>query len=206
MFFFFSVQRKFSMKKWSALIMLTVGVSIVQISGSSDSTTNETEKNNRFIGLVAVLCAACTSGFSGVYFEKILKGSTTSLWIRNVQMGLPSVIIAFLTVYIKDSVAVSENGFLGGYSPIVWTVVSVQAIGGLIVAVVVKYADNVLKVFASSFSIVVSCILSALFFDFHASVAFIVGASFVVIATVLYSQPERRTRRRKPVLPTTTGK
>ena len=129
------MQRKFSVKKWSALILLTLGVSIVQISGSKDSTASESEKNNRFIGLVAVLCAACTSGFSGVYFEKILKGSTTSLWIRNVQMGLPSVIIAFLTVYVKDSVAVAENGFLGGYSSIVWTVVSVQAIGGLIVAV-----------------------------------------------------------------------
>mmetsp|Transcript_34243 Transcript_34243/g.82450 ORF Transcript_34243/g.82450 Transcript_34243/m.82450 type:complete len:117 (+) Transcript_34243:1181-1531(+) len=115
-------------------------------------------------------------------------------------MGIPSVTIAFLTVYAKDSKAVSDQGFLGGYNRLVWTVVSVQAVGGLIVAVVVKYADNVLKVFATSFSIIVSCILSALFFDFHASFAFIVGASLVVLATVLYSQPEKKTRR-KPVLP-----
>ena len=185
-----------------ALVLLTVGVSIVQISGSRDEHVSETEKNNRFVGLVAVLCAACTSGFSGVYFEKILKGSQTSLWLRNVQMGLPSVIIAFLTVYAKDASAVAKQGFLGGYSPIVWTVVTVQAVGGLIVAVVVKYADNVLKVFATSFSIVISCILSAIFFDFHASFAFVVGASFVVVSTVLYSKPERKPRR-KAVLPTT---
>lgn len=154
------------------------------------------------MGLVAVLCAACTSGFSGVYFEKILKGSTTSLWLRNVQMGVPSVIIAFITVFVKDSGALAQQGFLGGYSPIVWTVVTVQAVGGLIVAVVVKYADNVLKVFATSFSIVVSCMLSWIFFDFHASFAFVVGASLVVLSTVMYSQPERKARR-KPVLPTT---
>ena len=172
----------------------------MQVSGSRDTTKSDTEKHSQFIGLVAVLCAACTSGFSGVYFEKILKGSQTSLWLRNVQMGIPSVIIAFLTVYAKDSKAVSEQGFLGGYNRLVWTVVTVQAVGGLIVAVVVKYADNVLKVFATSFSIVVSCILSALFFDFHATFAFIVGASLVVLATVLYSQPEKKTRR-KPVLP-----
>jgi len=196
------LQRKFSLKKWMALVLLTVGVSIVQISGSRDEHVSETEKNNRFVGLVAVLCAACTSGFSGVYFEKILKGSQTSLWLRNVQMGLPSVIIAFLTVYAKDAAAVAKQGFLGGYSPIVWTVVTVQAVGGLIVAVVVKYADNVLKVFATSFSIVISCILSAIFFDFHASFAFVVGASFVVVSTVLYSKPERKPRR-KAVLPTT---
>jgi len=193
-------QRKFSPKKWAALVLLTVGVSIVQISGSRDSSKSETEKHSQFIGLIAVLCAACTSGFSGVYFEKILKGATTSLWLRNVQMGIPSVIIAFITIYAKDAAAVSRQGFLGGYTPLVWTVVTVQAVGGLIVAVVVKYADNVLKVFATSFSIVVSCLLSAIFFDFHASLAFIAGASLVVTSTALYAQPERK-RRRKPILP-----
>ena len=66
--------------------------------------------------------------------------------------------------------------------------------------VVVKYADNVLKVFATSFSIVVSCVLSAIFFDFHASFASIAGASLVVMSTALYAQPERK-RRRKPILP-----
>ena len=181
--------------------MLTIGVSIVQISGSRDTSVSDAEKNNRFVGLIAVLCAACTSGFSGVYFEKILKGSQTSLWLRNVQMGLPSVAMALITVFAKDSVAVAKQGFLGGYTPLVWTVVIVQAVGGLIVAVVVKYADNVLKVFATSFSIVISCVLSAIFFDFHASWAFVVGATFVVVATGLYSQPERKTRR-TPVLPT----
>jgi UDP-sugar transporter A1/2/3 len=191
-----------------------VGVAIVQVSGSGDQHTDkaegesdaeaESESHNRIMGLVAVLCAACTSGFSGVYFEKILKGSRTSLWIRNVQMGLPSVIIAYMTVYFKDGAAVREHGFLGGYNNTVWTVVTVQAVGGLIVATVVKYADNVLKVFATSFSIVISCIISAFLFDFHPTVSFLVGASLVVTATVLYSSPERRPRR-KPVLPVVTN-
>jgi solute carrier family 35 (UDP-sugar transporter), member A1/2/3 len=53
-------------------------------------------------------------------------------------MGIPSVVIAYFTVYFKDSVAVKTQGFLGGYSGIVWTVIIVQAVGGLIVATVVK--------------------------------------------------------------------
>lgn len=196
------LQRKFSVKKWLALVLLTVGVSIVQVSGNRDASKSASEKQSHFFGLVAVLCAACTSGFSGVYFEKVLKGSQTSLWLRNVQMGIPSIIVAFLAVFAKDSAAVFEHGFLGGYTSLVWTVIAVQAIGGLIVAVVVKYADNVLKVFATSFSIVVSCVISAIFFDFHASWAFTVGASLVVISTVLYSQPEKK-KGRKTLLPDT---
>lgn len=81
------LQRKFSLTKWASLVVLTVGVAIVQISGSGDqhSSSNTTttdhhhesleaaaqqESRNRFVGLIAVLCAACTSGFSGVYFGR----------------------------------------------------------------------------------------------------------------------------------------
>ena len=77
------LQRTFSCMKWISLIVLTVGVAVVQLSGSSDShqhpansdhhdavreLADQKESHNRFIGLVAVICAACTSGFSGVYF------------------------------------------------------------------------------------------------------------------------------------------
>lgn len=187
-------------------MVLTVGVALVQVSGSGDKHANASaDSAHRMIGLVAVLCAACTSGFAGVWFEKILKGSQTTLWLRNVQMGLPSIVIAFIAIYSKDSKAVAQQGMLGGFTPMVWTVVIVQAVGGLIVAVVVKYADNVLKVFATSFSIIISCIISAIWFDFHATFMFIVGAGLVVSATVMYSAPEGRARtvRKQPVLPVT---
>ena len=189
--------RRFSSTKWIALVILTVGVAIVQISGSSDHHRNtaegggpEEDDKNRAVGLVAVLCAACTSGFAGVYFERILKGSDVTLWIRNIQMGIPSVLIALLTVYVEDYSEVRNKGFFVGYNAIVLLVITTQAVGGLIVAVVVKYADNVLKTFAASFSIVLSCIISAIIFDFRPNLIFICGASLVILSTVLYSKPD----------------
>mmetsp|Transcript_11067 Transcript_11067/g.14469 ORF Transcript_11067/g.14469 Transcript_11067/m.14469 type:complete len:418 (-) Transcript_11067:171-1424(-) len=198
------LNRKFSAKKWFALVMLTVGVALAQKSGSGDSHTNrhgaEAEEQNRFVGLVAVLCAACTSGFSGVYFEKILKGSSVTLWIRNIQMGLPSVLIALTGIYVKDSATIAAKGMMVGFTPLVWTVIFIQAAGGLIVAVVVKYADSVLKVFAASFSIVASCIVSVFLFDFRPNLSFCFGTVLVCLSIVLYSRPDK-IRRKRRILP-----
>jgi len=180
------LQRKFSLKKWAALFLLTVGVSIVEVSNSHDSSKSDSEKNSQFIGLVAVLCAACTSGFSGVYFEKILKGSDVSVWMRNVQLALFSVPMGFLSSYISDGDKIGEHGFFHGYDNFVWFTVIQNALGGLLVAVVVKYADNILKGFACSLAIIITCVASIFIFDFSLSLQFIVGAGCVIGSIFLY--------------------
>ena len=50
-------------------------------------TQGEISWFQQFIGLGAVLMSTLTSGFAGVYFEKILKTGPTSVWIRNIQLG-----------------------------------------------------------------------------------------------------------------------
>ena len=80
------------------------------------------------LGLGSVLAACFTSGFAGVYFEKILKISTCSLWIRNIQLGMFGTILGFLGVFASDYSKVLDKGFFQGYSNIVWTVVSLQVI------------------------------------------------------------------------------
>jgi hypothetical protein len=66
-------------------------------------------------------------------------------------------------------------------------VVVLQAFGGLLVAFVIKYADNILKNFATSISIVISVIFSIVFLGFHLTLTFVVGAFCVIFAVVLYS-------------------
>ena len=43
--------------------------------------------SQKVTGLLVVVCASVTSGVAGVYTEKILKGSDTSMWLRNIQLG-----------------------------------------------------------------------------------------------------------------------
>ncbi|KHJ78030.1 hypothetical protein OESDEN_22350, partial [Oesophagostomum dentatum] len=49
-----------------------------------------------FSGFLAVVIACCLSGFAGIYFEKILKGSApVSLWMRNIQMCVFAIPASF---------------------------------------------------------------------------------------------------------------
>ena len=127
------------------------------------------------------------SGFASVYFEKILKESRTSVVIRNIQLSLFGIFFSFIPVLTKDYNLVSEKGFFQGYNFVVWTVIFVQAVGGLIVAFVIKYADNILKEFANSISILLISFVSYFFLkNFVPNEIFMMGASLVVGATFLY--------------------
>jgi UDP-galactose transporter len=127
---------------------------------------------DRRIGLLAVLVACALSGLAGVTFEKILKDSTsaknTTLWVRNCQLSFWSLFPSlFLGVIWKEGDAIARTGFFAGYNWVVWTAILFQAAGGVIVALVINYADNIAKNFATSVSIVLSCVASAYFFDFQ---------------------------------------
>ena len=124
-----------------------------------------------------------------MYFEKILKGTPVSLWIRNVQLGLFGFIIGFVGIYMKDGAAVRDparGGLFQGFNWLVCGVVVVQGAGGLLVAVVVKYADNILKGFATSVSIVLSAIASIYLFGFEVTSIFSTGTALVIASVFMY--------------------
>ncbi|CAH3133538.1 unnamed protein product [Pocillopora meandrina] len=71
------LHKKLGVLKWISLLLLMLGVTLVQWhpDKGEESPTKDTSVSRKFIGLIAVLTACCSSGFAGVYFEKILKGT-----------------------------------------------------------------------------------------------------------------------------------
>jgi hypothetical protein len=61
-----------------------------------------------------------------------------------------------------------------------------QAFGGLVVASCIKYADNIMKNFASSGAIVLGGAASVFFFNFQMTPQFAVGAGIVVASMLVY--------------------
>lgn len=106
------------------------------------------------------MCAA--SGFAGVYFEKVLKGSTADLWVRNIQLtlfSLPPALLAALfpdfslrdmldgtsTSAVKALAADAPTWLFGNFGFWVMATVFCQVFGGLVTALVIRYSDNIAK-------------------------------------------------------------
>jgi UDP-sugar transporter A1/2/3 len=173
-------------QKWLALLLLMIGVTLVQLPTSTSSTASSEKHNgstqNQTVGLLAVMASCVSSGFAGCYFEKILKSSNTSMWIRNIQLGISGAIFSFIAVMAYDYPRIAEGGMFQGYGLLTCLVVINQALGGLLVSLVVRYADNILKGFATSLSIILSSVISFKLFDFQPSYHFIFGAMLVMVS------------------------
>ncbi|KAG2467832.1 S35A1 protein, partial [Polypterus senegalus] len=128
-----------------------------------DAAVYQIEQNS-FLGFIYIAIAVLCSGFAGVYFEKVLKSSDTSLWVRNIQMYLSGIIVTLAGVYMSDGTQVIEKGFLYGYTPWVWFVIFLASVGGLYTSVVVKYTDNIMKGFSAAAAIVLSTVASVILF------------------------------------------
>lgn len=185
------LRRELRSLQWLALVLLTAGVAMVQLSATDGGASTTNAGQSRILGCVAAIAACCCSGFAGIYFEKILKGSEISVWVRNVQLSLLSLPLGAATALATDGSELMSKGFLHGYDAFVWYLVCLNALGGLLVALVVKYADNILKGFATSLAIVLSTVVSAVFLGFVLTVQFAVGTALVIVSVFLYSHQPR---------------
>ncbi|XP_077996412.1 CMP-sialic acid transporter-like [Glandiceps talaboti] len=186
---FFSVamlKKNITCRQWVAVFVLFCGVTFVQID-QSEGFVHPSKNLNMPVGLTAIITVSMCSGFAGVYFEKVLKGTTTSLWIRNVQMYIFGILSALFGMCTQDFGRVLQNGFFHGYTLTVWGIVVLLSIGGLYISLVVKCTDNIIKGFSMSSSIILSSLGCVYLFGKPITLLFCVGAFLVIVAIFMYS-------------------
>jgi UDP-sugar transporter A1/2/3 len=178
---------KISFCQYFSLLLLATGVVIVQQSTNNNQSTPMNE-GNPWIGFLAVLFSCATSGFAAVYFEKVLKQipdtkEQLSIYSRNMQLAFWSIGLGTFPIFVtEDWNLVQQNGLFQGFTWIVLTIIVFQAITGLLVGFAMKYADSVLKGFATSVAVVLATILSIGFFNDRVNQLFLVGATLVTLA------------------------
>jgi len=182
------LNKSISKTQWFSLAVLTLGVILVQWRESVPAETGDSTESS-VTGLACILVACLTSGFAGVFFEMMLKNTGgQSVWIRNTQLALCSCAVGFTNLMVTEQSFIATNGLFNDFQPIVYAIILSQAYGGLLIGLVVKYADNILKVFATSISIILSSLIGIFYFnELTFNVNFGLGLVLVLTSTVLYS-------------------
>mmetsp|Transcript_69497 Transcript_69497/g.166586 ORF Transcript_69497/g.166586 Transcript_69497/m.166586 type:complete len:403 (+) Transcript_69497:109-1317(+) len=211
--------KKVTQIQWIALMGLIIGVVLVQlpedlqfrIPDFSEEDMGLTDDGDgigmdALLGFGAVLSACFFSGCAGVYMEKMLKQSDQSLWFKNVLLGIFGALSALFGSLYQDGSAIMSDGFTQGYTWRVWLVIWTLATGGLMAAVVIKYADNILRQFSTAISILITMFISSVILqEIELGPIFFLGASLAIGATFMYNLglPERLMRilEGRPSLP-----
>ncbi|BGP27890.1 UDP-galactose transporter [Rhodotorula toruloides] len=151
--------------------------------------------------------------------DSIVPFGTPSLWIRNIQLSMFGLAVGFPVVlwemrgclgaldyeYLDQGIwsraeyitRTALGGFFDGFDrALPWVVVFLQLTGGLLSALVMQHADNLLKCFSTSLSILLSVAASVILFSFHVTLGIFVGAILVLGATFAYTSPSKDWRWR----------
>ena len=157
--------RKQQLHQWFALLLLTAGAAMVQEPKKAAANVNSdgsAAASALAVGLTATVVACVCSSVASVYLEKILVESKPSIWVRNAQLCLFTIPIAFVGTRMVEDKYIKEDGTpLHGFNAIVWAAILTNAAGGMLVATVMKFAGNILRNFAQALAIIVGGIVRA---------------------------------------------
>eukprot|EP00316_Scyphosphaera_apsteinii_P020300 CAMPEP_0119341796 /NCGR_PEP_ID=MMETSP1333-20130426/103286_1 /TAXON_ID=418940 /ORGANISM="Scyphosphaera apsteinii, Strain RCC1455" /LENGTH=357 /DNA_ID=CAMNT_0007353867 /DNA_START=144 /DNA_END=1217 /DNA_ORIENTATION=- len=171
--------------QWFSLMLLMGGTALVQEpkTGGANSSPN----SGFLIGVAATVVACICSSVASVYLEKILVESKPSIWVRNFQLCIFTIPIAFVSTTLVDDKYMKEDGnMLHGFTGVVWAAILTNAVGGMIVAAVMKFAGNILRNFAQAAAIILGGLGSWLLFDFNITMRFNVGVALVIGSIFIY--------------------
>ena len=175
--------RRFAALDWCAFVALIVGVVLVQFPSAADSPTGAPDGDDAVeagltladfsvpaeplpvVGVLAACAAAALSGFAGVFLEHMFTQPRRSLFVGNIQLCLYSIPLQLLAVgralYVETPLHLMSRHevaahLFAGFHASVWAVVALQAAGGLIVGMVLKFAGNLPKFFAAATALVLT--------------------------------------------------
>jgi len=188
-----------------SLTLLTSGVMLAQLHSKGGASESD-ESMNKLTGVCATLGIAASSGFAAVYTEKVIKavgrgdsgssssssvpsqrGSNSGLAYTQIQLAATSLIIEGAWAAFTDFDDIRQRGLWYGIDYKAMLSIFNSAIGGLTVAAVLKFADAVLKGYATAISVMLTGIFSYLIFGTSLSVEYLLGMVNVVASVILYN-------------------
>lgn len=187
------LQRKLSNLQWMGIILLAIGTTTSQVKGCGEPSCDSLF-SAPIQGYMLGILSACLSALAGVYTEFLMKKNNDSLYWQNVQLYTFGAIFNMARLIVDDFRSGFEKGpwwgrLFHGYSISTWMVVLNLGSSGLLVSWLMKYADNIVKVYSSSMAMLLTMILSVYMFNFKPTLQLFLGIIICMMSVHMYFAP-----------------
>ncbi|KAG7956389.1 hypothetical protein I3843_11G121800 [Carya illinoinensis] len=187
------LRRKLSNLQWMAIILLAIGTTTSQIKGCGEASCDSLF-SAPIQGYMLGILSACLSASAGVYTEFLMKKNNDSLYWQNVQLYMFGAIFNMARLVVDDFRGGFENGpwwhrIFDGYSITTWMVVLNLGSTGLLVSWLMKYADNIVKVYSTSMAMLLTMVLSVYLFNFKPTLQLFLGIFICMMSLHMYFAP-----------------
>ena len=185
-----------SSTRWRALCTLLCAVLIIchqthpqtaaracTAEGGEDTAKQQETAAEYAVGVTAVAVEAGLSGLPNVYFERVLKSTPLTLWERNVQLAVYSLVI-----YLPYAVWASPANMLVGWSMLTWGTATLGALGGILIGLTLSYCDSVVKNLALSCAIILTALLDHMLFGGPMNLPIAAAAGTIIISILNYTE------------------
>lgn len=182
-----------SKRQWLSLVLLTCGCMLKQINFTSeDSTSMKAHSFHLNIYTVFILIQVVCSCLAGVYNEYILKndGTKTDIFVQNVFMYLDSILCNVVVLLIKGNISdvLTVDSLAKVFQlKVVLVMINNSAIG-IVTSFFLKTLNSIVKVYASALELVLTAILSYVFFSIPIYLNTVLAICVVMYAVYLYTQ------------------
>ncbi|KAG9454442.1 hypothetical protein H6P81_007346 [Aristolochia fimbriata] len=187
------LRRKLSNLQWMAIVLLAVGTTTSQVKGCGELSCDSLF-SAPIQGYMLGILSACLSALAGVYTEFLMKKNNDSLYWQNVQLYTFGAIFNMARLLLDDFKSGFESGpwwqrLFYGYSVATWMVVLNLGSTGLLVSWLMKYADNIVKVYSTSMAMLLTMVLSAYLFEFKPTLQLFLGIIICMMSLHMYFAP-----------------
>ena len=182
---------------WVGIFMLMIGsVADEMLACTADvhETKEEDDKGGGFsmIGLSIMLVISCMSAVAGIFSEfKLKQFKNRSIHFSNIQLYFFGVLVnGSLLFWRRGLYMFSPTHFFAGYNVHTVAAVIIHACMGILVSFIMKYADNIMKLFSGAAASGLSAVASYFLFHEVPSNALIYGTFVVLLGLFIYTRPE----------------
>lgn len=186
----FRRRRHMNQVQWASLVLLCVGTATSQLVTCGEEIISAIPIS----GFLLALLYCFISGFAGVYLEYLMKRPTeqfNSFHFQNVQLYAYGVLLNAIPLYTYYYKEVNSMGIMMLAGSDVLTAITVlnHALTGLVMGAIVKYLDNIARVYAHSISMIITILVSSLWLSRVPSIQLVLGSVIVLISLHLYHLP-----------------